>query len=557
MVPFLKQWFQNFKATYVGNAQAVRDYRAQLRGTRPIIFWGSYLAALILTATIAYGNLVHEGQDFGTGQQALHGVYQILMLLLGIVMCIAAPALTATAVTQERQRRSLDLVACAPITTRYFLVGKMLSSFRYIWMLLILSLPVTSMCVVLGGATWGDVLAGYVLLSASGLIMTALSLLVSSLSKTGIAALNIAYMAIMFLYLPVTYILGVPGLTGGSYETPWYTGLFPLLAPLAAPTYSTLFGAAIPNYLLVSLFSLFAVRYILLGTSSVMGHYGSNDIRKFRQSSLAAIAFAGVGLTTLLRYVMPNGVFSNGASAHWQPIIAQLAAPAGLLLMLLTCYLSVSSRNADERFRDDGLFNPRKIWIGTPSSALPYMLLVFLSSFGLSAAYMLPTFGVEAFGFQMAVAVWTLGGIFMSWLVARVVSQRNMAIPQARVTSSLVVAAFFAIPSMILTLAGATQGQDFFSSDIWKLTFIAFLNGKVDALSVVAQLLLMAMLSLLCVRQLRKSPAKVGDRLILQSTGSAAALPTPEEQIFGIDEVRFRRSREAAAEELRQPPQSP
>ncbi|MFM9481303.1 hypothetical protein, partial [Streptomyces scabiei] len=91
--------------------------------------------------------------------------------------------------------------------------------------------------------------------------------------------------------------------------------------------------------------------------------------------------------------------------------------------------------------------------------------------------------------------------------------QRNMVIPQARVTSSLVVAAFFAIPSMILTLAGATQGQDFFSSDIWKLTFIAFLNGKVDALSVVAQLLLMAMLSLLCVRQLRKSPAKVGDRL--------------------------------------------
>jgi len=51
----------------------------------------------------------------------------------------------------ERQHGPWILVFSAPVAPRYYLVGKTIAVYRYIWMLLILSLPVTAACVVLGG----------------------------------------------------------------------------------------------------------------------------------------------------------------------------------------------------------------------------------------------------------------------------------------------------------------------------------------------------------------------------------------------------------------------
>ena len=539
MISHVKNWFKNFQATYIGNAHAVRDFRSQLRGTRPLVFWGAYLGTLILTATIAYGNLVRDGQDFAAGQQALHAVYQILMALLGIVICVAAPALTATAITQERQRRSLDLVACAPITTRYYLVGKMLSSFRYIWMLLILSLPVTSMCVVLGGATWGDVLSGYDLLSASGLVMTSLCLLLSSLFKSGIAALNGAYLFIAGIYLPATAALATQAYANSSLEAPWYGGLFPLVAPLAAPTFTSIFGMMVPNYIIVWFFSLVAVRYVLLGTASVMGHYGSNDIRKFRQSTLVVAALLSVSSVVSLHNWYLTVLKGGGDPiGPWASALGQMAAPLGIALMFLTCYLSVYSRSADERFRNDGTFDFRKIWLGTPAGSLPYILLLTAVTLGVLLAYGVPTMGAVFAGPMVGAILWCLGGIFTAWCLARAASVRNMTIAHARLASGLVLAAMFAVPSMILTLLETmTNGHDIFASDLWKLSFIAILIGRIDAVSVCCQLLLMAIFCGIALRNLKRANFGASSRGPETATDIPSGFPLPNhaESIYPFD----------------------
>lgn len=554
MVPYLRSWWQNFHSTYVGNAQAVRDFRSQLRGTRPLVFWGGYLGVLILTATVAYGNLVREGQDFAGGQAALHLVYQILMALLGIVICVAAPALTATAITQERQKRSLDLVACSPITTRYYLVGKMLSSFRYIWMLLILSLPVTSMCVVLGGATWGDVLSGYVMLSASGLVMTSLCLLFSSLLKSGISALNASYLFIAGVYLPATYALSFTAIYSPTLEAPWYTGLFPLLVPLTASTYSTLFGMAIPNYLFICAFSLFAVRYVLLGAASVMGHYGSHDIRKFRQNTLLVLGLLSYGGVVILHDLYAAMVAGNPTNPSiFQPMLAQASAPIGLFLMFLTCYISVFSRAADERFRDDGMWNLKRVWLGTPSGALPFMALVVLSTFGVAGAYGFTHFGLAPLAYLMGTSAWTIGGILTAWLLARTASLRNMTVTQARVTSGLVLSAAFAIPSMILAIASSIWPATF-PTDLWELSFVSLFAGKITAVSLGTQFLLMAMMSTYCIKKLRSQGSSPVNRKAVVLSGTGIPLPQVEESLLSPPGFTNSVGDELAADELQQRP---
>lgn len=504
MGPPFKAWFENLRATYIGNAQAVRDYRSQLRGTRPLLFWGAYLATLILTATISYGTLVHDGQDYSSSQAALHSVYMILMGLLGVVVTIAAPALTATAITQERQRRSIELVACAPITTRYYLVGKMLSSFRYIWMLLILSLPVTSMCVVLGGASWNEVLAGYVLLSASGLVMTAISLLISAISRSGIAALNTAYLLIAGIYLPATAAISGLGIfSHDTFDAPWYGGLFPLAAPLAAPTYSSIFGFAVPNYLFVCLFSLLAVRFILLGAASAMGHYASSDIAKFRKTSLVALGLVSLWTAALTKAaVLASQPGEDEILKTWRMAVSLSIGPIGFVIMFLAAHLCVSSRYAEERYRNDGAFNLRKIWLGTPSSGLPFALALGLVGLIPSFVYNLTGPQRIAATDQAMLIAWTFAGIITAWLMARAASLKNVALPQARASTMAGLAAIFAVPAMVVAiLSGFVHTADN-GEGLLRLTFISLFIGQGNVGTLLIQLLTMAAVSIYSLKKI-------------------------------------------------------
>ncbi len=189
-------WIRSSLSCYFGNAATVRDFRVQLRGNRAILLWGFYLLVLIGFTMIVYsGSAAGAQSSIVDAQRKLREFYQSVMILLAVMINLIAPALTAGSIVMERQRRSLDLVFSAPVTPKYYLVGKMVSSYRYIWMLLILSLPITSACVVLGGATWSDVIAAYLILSSNALIYTAIALLLSTLSRQPVAAVVWSYVA--------------------------------------------------------------------------------------------------------------------------------------------------------------------------------------------------------------------------------------------------------------------------------------------------------------------------------------------------------------------------
>src|SRR5947209_4930518 len=149
---------------------------------------------------VVYNTVVARAGQGGVSitevQENLREFYNILMVCLASILCLITPALTAGAITSERQRQSLDLLFSAPVSVKALLVGKLISSYRYTWMLLALSLPITAVCVVMGGATWSDVLAGYALLSFSALVLTAIGLVVSSMAPSVGAAILWTYLAV-------------------------------------------------------------------------------------------------------------------------------------------------------------------------------------------------------------------------------------------------------------------------------------------------------------------------------------------------------------------------
>ncbi|OWU66257.1 MAG: hypothetical protein CBB60_000430, partial [Armatimonadetes bacterium Cent15-Ar3] len=181
---------KRLRRTYFGNATATRDQRVQLRGSKAVVLFTLYLIIMALVLYIAYDSAIgYSSRSLATAQSNLQGFYWATIACLGVVVTIVAPAVGAFAIVTERQRRSLDLVFSAPVEPKFYLVGKLISAYRYVWLLLILALPFCAVSVTLGGTTWIQLFITFLLFSFYGLICVAFGLLLSSMSSRPIPAL--------------------------------------------------------------------------------------------------------------------------------------------------------------------------------------------------------------------------------------------------------------------------------------------------------------------------------------------------------------------------------
>ncbi len=330
MASMIGSWLTDSREVYFGNATAVRDFRVQLRGNRSVMLFGVYLLLLIGVAMYTYSNAVNQyGSTIVEAQSSLHGFYQVTMLLLAGTVVLVAPGLTATTIVMERQRQSIDLVFSAPVSPKYYLVGKMISSFRYTWMLLVLALPVTAASVVLGGASWTEVLEAYILLSIHGLALTAFALLISTFSAKPVAAIVWSYItAIVFNFCAgsaatasLFRFMGRP-----TDEAPFWVSFSPFAVVQSARTYTSIAGHHIPNWILALVVTLLIVKICLLGAGSILNQSGGMEVVGLRLHGLiyALLVFWPCGLVVrlairgLARWITARfGRANNGGPVYW------------------------------------------------------------------------------------------------------------------------------------------------------------------------------------------------------------------------------------------------
>ena len=481
-------WIADARDTYFGNATAVRDYRVQLRGNRSVLLFGLYLLILIGVAMYVYSTSTNGyGTSIIEAQRRLRDFYQITMGLLGLTIAVVAPALTATAIVLERQRQSIDLIFSAPVTPKYFLVGKMISSFRYTWMLLVLALPVAAASVVLGGASWVDVLVAYLLLSFQGLILTAFALLMSSLAPKPVSAIIWSYLAAI-LYNAFSLSLGTAGAyamrfaRGANGEAPFYVGLSPWTATEAARTYTTIGTYPVPNWIFVLIIALLLTKICLLGAGTLLSASGGKEVIGLRFYgliyTLAAATLAGWTIwPSALGLSRSSGAIELDSEAGMCGVL--LSCVSGLLITFIP-FLACYGFDREKRFQPNGLFNLKRILDGTPSGGFPFLIAFMFSVFGgfavggwantkvwVSSGY----WGIAFF----AITFWTL---FFS--IGRFVSSFGQPLKNSRIITFSV---FLLLVGLPFPLFAASSGVDFsrFTDPLWNfyiLSPIIFRNGN-------------------------------------------------------------------------------
>jgi len=133
------------------------------------------------------------GQAYETSTR----LFRLLVLGQFFLVAMLAPSFAAGSLTGEKERRSYEMLLAAPLTPGTIVWGKFVSSLAYLGLLILSSLPLVSLCYLLGGLAVEDLVAAYVLLGCGAVQFGMISLACSAVFFRTSSALLVSYLAIL------------------------------------------------------------------------------------------------------------------------------------------------------------------------------------------------------------------------------------------------------------------------------------------------------------------------------------------------------------------------
>ncbi len=196
-------------------AVGVKELRGRMRGRRAFVVLTLYLLLLCVFAWGIYQlqrQINDAGFGFGSGVPVSatvgHAIFSGLLVLETLLVLVLAPALTSGAVSLEREKQTLDLLVATPLSTLAMVVGKLLSALTYVFLLILASIPVTSIVFTFGGVGPEDVVRAYAYLFAVAFGTGAIALFYSALLRRTQAATVVSYLTVLAVTLGATVLYG-------------------------------------------------------------------------------------------------------------------------------------------------------------------------------------------------------------------------------------------------------------------------------------------------------------------------------------------------------------
>ncbi len=203
-------------------AIGVKELRGRMRGRRAfvvltvyLIFLGGYAWMTQLTQLAQYENQ-YAGQAAFASAAIGRGIFGALVLLETLLVVVLVPAFTAGAISMEREKQTLDMLATTPLPSLAIVVGKLLSALVYVFILVLASIPLSALVFVFGGVAPDDVLRAYVVLLATAFGLGSMALFFSALVRRTQAATIMSYVFVLVVTLGSSFIFDFWTAVGGS-----------------------------------------------------------------------------------------------------------------------------------------------------------------------------------------------------------------------------------------------------------------------------------------------------------------------------------------------------
>ena len=211
------------------NPVILKELRGRMRGRRAFIILTIYLVIVSLLVGGVYTYLAAQQsnsyyywepssrQNFG--KTIFGSVVLFEFLLIGFI----GPALTAGAITSERERQTFDLLRTTLLSARALVYGKLSSACMYLLLLVFAALPIEALAFILGGVGMEEILVSSLMLVVNIVFFCALGLLCSSFTKRTLTATISCYSVILLslLMFGLTFYALIQYMST-SYASPYF-----------------------------------------------------------------------------------------------------------------------------------------------------------------------------------------------------------------------------------------------------------------------------------------------------------------------------------------------
>ncbi len=196
------------------NPVMLKELRSRMRGGRAFLILSIYLLLLGGTVSLIFVTFFADQTAAASANvrqtlgKTLFGVVVGMQLL---TVAFISPALTAGAISGEREHLTFDLVRTTLLSARQFVVGKLLSALSFLVLVLFAAFPLQSLAFFFGGVALEEILISAVLVVASAIGFSSLGLFFSSFSKRTLISTISSYGATILLIfgVPILLLIGV------------------------------------------------------------------------------------------------------------------------------------------------------------------------------------------------------------------------------------------------------------------------------------------------------------------------------------------------------------
>lgn len=188
------------------NPVLLKELKVKMRGWRAAGIVALYLLILSLVAFFIIYTTFMNPYGSSIDPQVSIGAYTGLAVVQFILIMFIVPALTAGAISGEREKQTLDLVLCTRLKPISVITGKLLASTSQTLLLIISSLPLFSLVFLFGGISIKEVIQLFAFYIATAITIGCVGIFFSTCLKRTTAATVLTYGVVALLCFGTIFI---------------------------------------------------------------------------------------------------------------------------------------------------------------------------------------------------------------------------------------------------------------------------------------------------------------------------------------------------------------
>jgi ABC-2 type transport system permease protein len=194
------------------NPIIIKELRSRMRGARAFIILTIVLLLLASFSYLVYRLALAMSSTFNApvSPQIGQTLLNTLAFIELMIVCLITPAVTAGAISSEREKLTYEMLLSTPLRPTSILWGKLVSALSYVFLLIFAAVPLASLVFTFGGVSLRDMAKALLVLIATTITLGVMGVFLSTwLGRTARATVA-SYLVVLLLFIaPVVVYVAV------------------------------------------------------------------------------------------------------------------------------------------------------------------------------------------------------------------------------------------------------------------------------------------------------------------------------------------------------------